>query len=442
MPAYKLVMQKSRLLDSMSLKVSLMNWGKESVWVVLGQVISFIGVLLGVRLLTSMLSPEIYGELALCISVVMLVFYIVGETFSELTMRFFTPAREQGWLADFYHGVRTYFFKIIAFVFVMGLLILLVLALTGNIKLVAVGVPILLFSMFSSANGLMEGIRNGARDRKVVAFNQALFQWLRFLLAALFIWLAGASAAVALWGYAFASLLVVISQICFLRRAEFYPAMQLKRNPEKGFQYVSTMLNYARPFLVMGGFTWLLSFADRWALSLFCPMSEVGYYAALYQVGYFPMIFASRILLQLVSPVLYERAGGNDYYGHMDGLNRFNRRLTLLVLGLSFVLWIMLHQIHKPLFALFVAQDYQSVSYLLPWTVLSAGIYSAGSIPLVSVLSRFESGRILPMKIVTTLLGVICYITGAYFYKLEGLVFGSLIFSFIYLICAYRLNIK
>jgi len=426
----------------MSLKVSLMNWGKESVWVVLGQVISVVGVLLGVRLLTSMLSPEIYGELALCISLVMLVFYIVGETFSELTMRFFIPAREQGWLADFYHGIQTYFFKIIAFVLVPGLLMLLALALTGNIKLVTVGVPILLFSVFSSANGLIEGIRNGARDRKVVAFHQALFQWLRFLLAALFIWMTGASASVALWGYAFASLLVVISQICFLRRAEFYSSMQLKRNSEKGFQNVETMRDYARPFLVMGGFTWLLSFADRWALSIFCPMSEVGYYAALYQVGYFPMIFASRILLQLVSPVLYERAGGTDYDGRTDELNRFNKHLTLFVLGLSFALWIVLYQIHKPLFALFVDQDYQIVSYLLPWTVLSAGIYSAGSIPLVSVLSRFESGRILPMKIGTTLLGVICYITGAFFYKLEGLVFGGLVFSFIYLICASKLSVK
>lgn len=426
----------------MSLKFSLMQWGKESVWVVLGQVISVVGILIGVRLLTSMLSPEIYGELALCISLVMLVFYIVGETFSELTMRFFTPAREQEWLADFYHGVQTYFFKIIAFVLVLGLLMLLLLALTGNIKLVTVGVPILLFSLFSSANGLIEGIRNGARDRKVVAFHQALFQWLRFLLAAMFIWLAGASATFALWGYAFASLLVVISQIYFLRCAEFYSSMRLKRNSEKGFQYVRTMRNYARPFLIMGGFTWLLSFADRWALSLFCPMSEVGYYAALYQVGYFPMIFASRILLQLVSPVLYERAGGTDYDERMDGLNRFNKRLTLFVLGLSFALWVLLHQIHRLVFALFVDQDYQIVSYLLPWTVLSAGIYAAGSIPLVSVLSRFESDRILPMKIGTTLLGVICYLTGAFFYKLEGLVFGGLVFSFIYLICASKLTVK
>jgi O-antigen/teichoic acid export membrane protein len=254
--------------------------------------------------------------------------------------------------------------------------------------------------------------------------------------------MAGASAAVALWGYAFASLLVVISQIIFLRQAEYYPSMLLKRNAEKGFQYIRTMRNYARPFLIMGGFTWFLSFADRWALSLFCPMSEVGYYAALYQVGYFPMIFASRILMQLVSPVLYERAGGTNCDGPADGLNRFNKRLTFFVLGLSIALWVVLHQIHKPLFALFVDQNYQGVSYLLPWTVLSAGIYSAGSIPLVSVLSRFESGRILPMKIVTTLLGVICYITGAFFYKLEGLVFGGLVFSFIYLICASKLNVK
>jgi O-antigen/teichoic acid export membrane protein len=217
--------------------------------------------------------------------------------------------------------------------------------------------------------------------------------------------------------------------------------MQLKRNAEKGFQYVSTMRDYARPFLVMGGFTWLLSFADRWALSLFSPMSEVGYYTALYQVGYFPMIFASRILLQLISPVLYEKAGGSGEKTKEE-LNRFNKHLTFFVLGLSLISWIVLNWIHRPLFALFVDQDYQIVSYLLPWTVLSAGIYSAGNIPLVSVLSRFESGRILPMKIGTTLLGVVCYITGAYFYKLEGLVFGSIVFSIIYLIFAYKLNVK
>src|SRR5438874_2297495 len=57
------------------------------------------------------------------------------------------------------------------------------------------------------------------------------------------------------------------------------------------------MRGYAWPFAAWGIFTWMQTASDRWALQG-RGTSEVGFYAALYQLGYYPMTLLSGFLVR------------------------------------------------------------------------------------------------------------------------------------------------
>ena len=414
------------------------RWSLEAFWVAVGQAISAMGALVGVRLLTTLLSPEMYGELALCVSLSMFVVHLAGESFAEMTMRFFAPLREKSCLSDFYFGATRFFFKIMRIVAVCSGVLLLILLAFGSTKLILIAVPTLLFAGLNTANYFIEGIRNGARNRKVVAFHQALFQWLRFLFAAVLIWVFKGSSITALWGFVLAAAIVITSQTFFFRRTDYYNAMRQPPSPS-AMSVAREMRAYARPFLMVGGITWVFSFADRWTLNFISTLEDVGFYAALYQVGYFPVVFASKILLQLISPIQFEHLGAELDPNLTKRIQRWNRILTFVVLGFSCFVWFILFLYHDIVFSVFVAHHYREVSYLFPWVVLSAGIYAAGQIPLMYVMSFYESGRIMKLKTITMICGILLYMAGAFFYGLPGLVAGSLGFSVVYFVLSLRL---
>jgi len=83
--------------------------GREFFWIVTGQAEAVIRSLVGVRLLTGILSPDVYGELALGITLAMLVNQIVPEPLGAPVSGFFATAREKGELSSFLTALRNLF---------------------------------------------------------------------------------------------------------------------------------------------------------------------------------------------------------------------------------------------------------------------------------------------------------------------------------------------
>jgi O-antigen/teichoic acid export membrane protein len=68
---------------------------------VLGQLAAVSGALLGVRLLTELLDPAAYGELALAMTVATLVNQVLLGPIGGGITRFYAPAQEQSALGDY-----------------------------------------------------------------------------------------------------------------------------------------------------------------------------------------------------------------------------------------------------------------------------------------------------------------------------------------------------
>lgn len=401
---------------------------KEGVWVLSGQVASILGALMLVRVLTEYLEPEQYGQLALGLTVAGLVNQVVMGGVTAGIGRFYSIAAEKNDLTGYLHASQRLMGFAAVAVVAIALALITGLFLLGFSQWIGLAAAVLVLSVLSGYNASLSGIQNAARQRAIVAFHGGLDSWLKIFLALIvMLWLGNSSTAVVL-GYAMSSLLVTGSQLIFLRRM----VRQQRKNTHSFANWGRQIWAYSWPFSVFGIFTWMQQVSDRWGLQTFTSGQEVGLYAVVFQLGYVPIGLATGMAMNFLGPILYQRSGNVADPGRNMSVHGLAWRITLaglLITALAFALTLFLHEW---IFQLLVAAKYHAVSNLLPWVVLAGGVFAAGQMLALKLMSEMKSAAMTPAKIVTAILGVGLNIYGASRFGLSGVVFSLVAFSSIY----------
>jgi O-antigen/teichoic acid export membrane protein len=368
-------------------------------------------------------------------TVVLLTQQVVFGPLCSATLRSFAPAAEGKRLGSFLAASRLLFRSAAG-------------ALTGIIALLGVGLvlsghakwlPLLfmagLLSVLSGNNSMLDGVQNAARQRTVVAWHQGIGQWLRFLLAVAAVVGIGASSTAAMLGYAMAAALVLGSQWVFFRRtirplAGDEPAFQQRDVREMA----GKMWGYGWPFAAWGLFTWGQSASDRWALQCFRTTSDVGLYQALYQLGYYPMMLFSGLFVQLVTPILFARAGDGSDSLRVDHTRRLINTMAGGLAGVTVLAVVAMFFLREPVFALLVAPEYRAVASFAPGMMLASGLFACGQVASLNLFSSAETRLLIAPKVLTAILGAALNYVGAWLWGIKGVVAGSVVFSMVYLV--------
>jgi len=411
----------------------------EAFWVLAGQVLAALGGVVGVRFLTEALEPSKYGELSLGMTFAMFAMQILGPI-GGASLRFFAIANEKNQKEAFLQAL-IFLLKRVTFLLLSFMAFVLVgLSLSGQEHFLPLVSAAFIFALFSVYNYSLNGIQNAARQRRVVAWHQALFQWLRFLSAIMLIYLLGGSSGTAMTGFALALLVVLISQFMFLKHR--IVGNPFAKRAEELDYWVKQMWTYAWPFMTWGMFTAVHLISDRWALQAFTNTQQVGLYAVLYQLGYYPMTLLSSFLMTFISPILFERAGDISNPLRVKVAQRLNNRIVVVCIALTLCASISAFALHKWVFGLLVSSQYSAVSPLLPWMVLAGGLFASGQALSLLLLTELNSKGLIAPKIGTGILGMLLNISGAYWLGLRGVVFATVVFSLIYLIWVFFLTRK
>jgi hypothetical protein len=96
---------------------------------------------------------------------------------------------------------------------------------------------------------------------------------------------------------------------------------------------------------------------------------------------------------------------------------------------LSFAGCVVTFYFHEFIFNLLIAKQYSSVSSLVPWMILSGGIFAASQTLIIGVESEFRTNELIAPKIVTAALGITLNFAGAYWNGIYGIVIAMLVFS-------------
>lgn len=400
---------------------------KEGLWIVLGQAAAVLGSLAGVRLLTELLAPAAYGELALALTVSTLVNQTILGPLANGVTRFYAPAQEQGDLGGYLSAVRRLVLMATGFILLIVLLALAGLLSAGRTQWIGIATAALAFAALSGYNAILNGIQNAARQRAIVALHQGIESWLRFLVAAgLLLWL-GASSALAMAGFALAVVLVLGSQYVFFRRIVLESGVAADPG-----QWQRQVWKYSWPISVFGMFTWVQLASDRWALELFATTREVGTYAALFQLGFYPMSVASTMAMQFLAPIFYQRAGDASDSRRNADVNTLSWKLTGISLVATAAAFMLALLFHRQIFQVLAASEYASVSHLLPWMLLAGGIFAAGQTIALNLMSQMRTQAMMAVKTVTALAGAALNFAGAYWLGITGIVIAGVLFSVLY----------
>ncbi len=403
---------------------------KEGFWVVFGQVMLVLGSLVGIRILTGLMSPSAYGELALGMTVASLVHSLIMDPIGSGVTRYYAVAVEQGDLWGYLKAVRSLVSLANGGIVFLFLIAVLGLFIIGKSQWVGLAVVSFIYAALNSNNSILNGIQNVARQRSIVALHQGMEPWARFLVAAGLVIIFGATGTAAMAGYALGVIFILISQYLFFRR--IIPTNRTVK--DGGKDWIADIWNFSWPLTTWGIFSWAQVASDRWALGLFSTTHDVGMYAVLYQLGYYPVLLVTGMAVQFLSPIFYQRAGDGTDGQRNANVAKLSWYLMGLSFGITFVAVFLAFFLNRQIFHIFVAKEYASVSYLLPWMLLSGGISAASQTFTLNLMSQMKINEMAKARIITPILGVVFNIVGACWYGTKGVVFASLLFSIIYFI--------
>lgn len=402
---------------------------KEASWIVAGQIATIVAGLVLVRVLTEYLDPDQYGQLALGLTVAGLVNQVIMGGITNGISRFYTIAAEKCDMVAYLRACRRLLGYATGAVVVVALVMIAGLFFLGYSRWVPLAVGALLVSVFNSYNASLSGIQNAARHRGIVAFHGTLDAWLKILLAFVMIWVFGRSSTSVVFGFALSTLLVNVSQFTFLRRMP----LQQREMPATTTDWSRQMWAYSWPFSTWGLFTWCQQTSDRWALQTFASTGNVGLYAVVFQLGYAPIGMATGMATSFLGPILYQRSGSAADSNRNNDVHNLAWRITVLCLTMTAFAFVITWLLHNWIFHLLVAEKYATASGLLPWLILAGGLFAAGQVLALKLMSEMKAAVMTFAKIATAVFGIALNIFGALQFGLEGVVAGLVAFSVIYL---------
>ena len=405
---------------------------REAVLVFMGIGLGALGTLVGIKVLTNHLDPEIYGQVFLGMTFVNLALYQIGRPLGSAATRFHSIALQKNQYPGYERTIKK-----------SGLVIAQCL---GCIALIFFALGwwmygwIAVLSLLLCIDALFNGVQTGARERGIVASLQSLVTWTRFIFAILAIILfESKSVNIVLFGFCVSALLNVFLQIVLYRRSRRKSGIECETQEttysSRGF------FTYVWPLALTGSITWVMLFIDKWALEYFSSGEDVGIYFALFQIGYAPVLLLFTGTYYVVAPIIFEQVGEETTPEQMRRVYGKIELLSLGTLGVTLLGAACVWLAHDWVGSMLLGPLYASHSSLLPWLVLTGGMFASGTQLMLSIQSGLDQKPLLFQRTVSMAIAITCYGLGAMYDGLVGTVIGGVVFSILYLCVALGVHL-
>ncbi len=422
---------------------------QELLWVATGQALSLGVGFLSVKILTTMMGAELYGQLMLGISVAALVSLFIYGPLGQAAGRFYSVCRKRGDLGHYASAFRHIYTHLLwvlllptfAAAFVFDRLI-------GGVWSYLVAAAVIYSAVAGINHGLLS-MFSAMRRRAAVALHLGSESAARLLGALLAMLMVGISPVVALFGYAGGSLLVLGS---LLRLASKEGELNHKPRPRTAFAGVhfdragvtmyKEIWQYVMPFLSWAAIGYAFMHGDRWMLQSVRGPEAVGTYMAIYQIGSaLPNAIVS-VISQHLEPLVFDKVETASQAGQVRHARALLRRAVLST-GLLLLVMVMLASAwSKEIVELVTNREFAQHSGLLAWIVAAAGIIGLTQILTIHGLAlRRPSAYLWPKAAAAAALFAAAYF-GATQRGSEGVAMALTFAAVVYLLCVVYVNVR
>ncbi len=346
----------------------------ETAWVFAGQGVSALATLVGVRLITELVPPAVYGSVVLALGIIALAHGLAAGPLMQAVLRLFPDLVREGRERELRRATLRALRKRVLFAFAL-------LAVTGagwslqrpeDTWLIALALALFVAEV---ARSVEITFLNAARRQREMALLTMADAWVRPFAAAALVWVFGASAAAVIGGYLAGCTLALAGYR--LLAATSGKAVVPAASTSSNVAAVSDRLwMYAMPLMALPLIGWVSGQADRYFIGGLASVAEAGIYAALYGLVSKPfLMFSASAELALRQP-FYARVTAADYTGA-------RRVLTVWFIGVlvgALALCVLFMVFHATIAGLLLAADYRAHSALMGWIAVGHVLLSAAQV--------------------------------------------------------------
>ncbi|MCF8074937.1 MAG: hypothetical protein K9K63_12250 [Desulfotignum sp.] len=356
-----------------------MKFRSEILWILLGQGGVLLGGMIGIKLLTQLVTPAEFGRFALANTLVLLIGTNVFGPVGQGVMRFWSITGERRERAVFSILSGKIIRKLSLSIFWVG---------AGSAAVIFFfkdwGWSMLIF--ISIATGILSGwagvrlsIFMAARERKRVALINTCAAFAKPLAGVLMVYLFVADAVLILAGYVISLCVVVIVCENQFKRLVGNEAQNCLKNKTTCNQQLKKELSaFIWPFYIWGIFGWMHQSCDRWAIQSFHGTEVVGAFFVISQLAIYPLVAGSGFLSTFFIPIAYQKAGGlisgSDF--------RSAARIISVMTGFYFIgavsLILLYGFFHEQMVLLISNDQFTMYSTYLPWLTGAWALYYLG----------------------------------------------------------------
>ncbi|MRR53722.1 MAG: hypothetical protein EG822_04305 [Deltaproteobacteria bacterium] len=418
------------------------NIRHEMSWIVFGQFLGFLGGFLGIKVLTNLMGPNGYGQLALGLTIAGLFNTYAYGPVANVVVRFFAVSQERGTLGSYFSILKKTHRILAICAFCLA-------AVASGVTGYVLGGEWALIIFLSCLYGVTSGInvsfislQNAIRQRKIVALHQGADVWLRIGLSIALLFFFSKSGCFALLGYLIGTLLVTISQRVFALKNETIRKNwhAPKADPFQEKQTFKEFTDYATSFLLFAVFASFSLYADRWILQGMFGPGAVGVYAAIYQIAASPVTIFFTMVSQLIVPIVFERAGTMTSMAQMENSGRLLLQTLLVSSLVAILITVVAYLFSEPLIRVLTNTTFAKHHSMLWIIVLGLCLFNLGQQLTIKGLSFNQPRIYLWPKILQAASLFILGFFLAHYFEISGVAWAVCLSSIVYLVAVFAVN--
>lgn len=322
------------------------------------QVVAVLGQLVGIRLLTEVLTPAVFGEISLLLGVAGLVTSTLINPTLQTLLRYY-PAYVESRSPSFVKEVAVKnIWRTAKFALPISLPLLVTAFLFHWVTLV----DVLLISALVGVDGVrmfQTTIMNATSQHTRYGVWQIGEAWGRPLVAYVAVIIVGVGTETVLTAFIATSAVLYAA----LSRNPPAPTVAVPPHGESEDELLRNFRTYARPLIPLGLIGWISGMADRYMIGGLLSAKDVGAYAAVYGLASRPMLMLSNVAENAIRPA-YQTAIERR---HPAKSKQYLSVWAAVVLfgGGTFCAFLAFY--HGEVAHVFLGPEFQEASYLAPW---------------------------------------------------------------------------
>lgn len=425
---------------------------KELVWIFVGQAAMIILSIISIKLLTTMPKAE-FGKYNLVLSLAALSSSILYGPAEQGFIRFYFEYKKLGIEYLFFRTIIKFLMYAAGLIFLLFFIFYLAnFFLLGNqltffdFKIPDLLTVIVFIALFSS-NVIFNSILNLLRKRQLNTLFSIVEKIIGLALISSIIFFSKLNAQLVLLSLASVILIFLILKYLKIRKLFSESDTSISEVRIQNSQKLKReIFTFCLPFLFWGITGWIQVSSDKFIISNYLNVSNVGIYSLVFAMTSYLISTPINIISQFIQPVIYEKIlGSSEARDIRHGYKLLNYALILIIMLIG-TLCIFTLFFGDFLILLISNSSYLYHVNLLPLLCLGVGIFQLAQFYITFGIIKNKPNIYLPAKLISGILAVILnvYLIGRY--QLLGIAIAlllvSTVFFFLVIYANHKIGIK